>query len=311
VTNPPAKILVIRGGAIGDFILTLPVLAALRTAFPAVQREVLGYAHIARLAETGGLVDGVRSIEAGALASFFARGGSLTDELQNYFSGFAIILSYLYDPDEIFRENVARCSKAQFIQGPHRPDDGSGRHATEVLLQPLERLAIFDADPTPRLAPPAAPPASFHLPLALHPGSGSPRKNWPEARWAALIERLSVVPGQRLLVVGGEAEGDRLRRLAAQARCPTELAASLPLPTLAGRLAECRFFIGHDSGITHLAAAVGLEGVALWGETPEQIWRPRSDRMEILRGGPGLEQLSVEAVFAACTRHLPPPAHPE
>jgi heptosyltransferase-2 len=61
-----SKILVIRGGAIGDFILTLPVLSALRQQFPNAKLEVLGYPHIAQLAVTGGLADAVRSIEAQA-----------------------------------------------------------------------------------------------------------------------------------------------------------------------------------------------------------------------------------------------------
>src|SRR5437899_6631519 len=137
------KILVIRGGAIGDFILTLPVLAALRQHFPQTRLEVLGYPHIGQLALAGGLADDVRSIEAGPLAGFFARNGSLNPALQEYFASFAIIISYLYDPDEFFQSNVARCSQAQYIAGPHRPDEQAGLHATKVFLRPLERLAIF------------------------------------------------------------------------------------------------------------------------------------------------------------------------
>ena len=69
IVNPGhGKILVIRGGAIGDFILTLPVLAALRQQFPTAQIEVLGYPHIVSLAVTGGLAHCARSIEAQALA---------------------------------------------------------------------------------------------------------------------------------------------------------------------------------------------------------------------------------------------------
>ena len=86
-----SKILVIRGGAIGDFILTLPVLSALRQQFPNAKLEVLGYPHIAQLAVAGGLADAVRSIEARPLAGFFARGGILEPELQEYFASFAII----------------------------------------------------------------------------------------------------------------------------------------------------------------------------------------------------------------------------
>src|SRR5689334_16507318 len=107
MSRTQGKILVIRGGAIGDFILTLPVFAALRNHFPQTQLDVLAYRHIAQLAFAGGLVDHVRSIEARALAGFFARNSSLDPLLCEYFSGFAVVISYLYDPDEIFRINVA------------------------------------------------------------------------------------------------------------------------------------------------------------------------------------------------------------
>src|ERR1044072_4711227 len=117
------RILVIRGGAIGDFILTLPALAALRNQFPEAHLEVLGYPHIAQLALAGGLVDRVQPIEARALAGFFARNGELSEELRDYFSEFNVIVSYLYDPDEIFKTNIARCARGQFIAGPHRPDE--------------------------------------------------------------------------------------------------------------------------------------------------------------------------------------------
>src|SRR5512136_2312341 len=97
------RILVIRGGAIGDFILTLPAIAALRRQFPEAYLEVLGYPHIVQLAIAGGLVDRAHSIEARALAGFFARNGALAQDLMDYFSEFDLIVSYLYDPDEIFR----------------------------------------------------------------------------------------------------------------------------------------------------------------------------------------------------------------
>ena len=296
MSGATGKILVIRGGAIGDFILTLPVLSALRAQLPQARLEVLGYGHIAQLALAGGLADELRSIEARPLAGFFARNGGLTPELQAYFASFAIVVSYLYDPDEIFRANVARCSKAQFIAGLHRPDDKAGLHATEVFLKPLERLAIFDADPSPRLAI-HSPPSPVKK-IALHPGSGSERKNWPEANWAGLLAHLVRSSDARLLLVGGEAEGDRLERLAR--RLPSErveLARNLPLVELAKRLADCRAFVGHDSGITHLAAALGLGGLVLWGETAREVWRPRSERMRILTAPGGLRSLTVEKVI--------------
>jgi heptosyltransferase-3 len=304
VSSFRGKILVVRGGAIGDFILTLPALAALRERFPESWLEVLGYPHIVPLAAEGGLVNGVRSIEARALAGFFARHGELDEDLIDYFSEFDIVVSYLYDPDEIFQENVAKCITGQFIAGPYRPEEAGGVHASEVFLKPLERLAIFDADPVPRLrlATPAAPAAE----LALHPGSGSERKNWPESQWKVFLTRLVDATELRLLLVGGEAEGERLQRLAANLPAArVSLAQSLPLAGLARQLRGCLAFVGHDSGISHLAAAVGLPGVLLWGASVEEIWRPPSQRMLILRSPDGLENLEVSRVLDALQQVCP------
>jgi len=324
VNSRRGKILVIRGGAIGDFILTLPAIAALRRQFPQAHLEVLGYPHIVQLAIAGGLVDQVSSIEARALAGFFARNGQLAEDLADYFSEFDLIISYLYDPDEIFKTNVARCSPAQFIACPHRPDERSAVHAAKVFLKPLERLAIFEEDYVPRLnlltrpqgvtAQASADPDSstedphHHaaLRLALHPGSGGERKNWPEERWAELLQKLVNSTEFDLLLVGGEAEGERLQRLAAALPpARTRVAQSLPLPELARLLARCRGFVGHDSGISHLAAALALPTLVLWGASKEVVWRPPSQKVMVLRDAAGLEQLSAEHVFEGIRRIWP------
>lgn len=136
--------------------------------------------------------------------------------------------------------------------------------------------------------------------LALHPGSGSEKKNWPEEKWGELLELLIHKTPFNLLLVGGEAEGERLQRLAA-ALPPgrTRVAQSLPLVELGKTLERCSAFVGHDSGISHLAAALDLPGLLLWGNTSQTIWRPRSDRFDLLAHPEGLEKLSVEKVFAA------------
>ena len=297
------KILVIRGGAIGDFILTLPAISALRERFPQAHLEVLGYPHIAQLALASRLVDRLQPIEARALASFFARNGQLDSDWTDYFSEFDLIISYLYDPDDIFRTNVARCSPAQFIVAPHRPDESQKVHASKVYLKPLERLAIFDADPVPRL-----PIERLRVPanqIAIHPGSGSEAKNWPEENWLEFVTRLLGRANINVLLVGGEAEGDRLKRLAAglpAERC--EIAQSLPLADLAQFLQSCVAFVGHDSGISHLAAALGLPCLILWADTVEEVWRPQGERVMVFRSTSELKNLSVEKVTREFARVL-------
>jgi heptosyltransferase-3 len=98
-----------------------------------------------------------------------------------------------------------------------------------------------------------------------------------------------------LLLVGGEAEGERLQRLAAALPLGRgRVAQNMPLPGLAKLLANATAFIGHDSGISHLAAAVGLPGLVLWSETAEEIWRPPSEKVQIVRHPSGLDQLSPQ-----------------
>src|SRR5215470_2265373 len=129
------RILVIRGGAIGDFILTLPALKALREACPHAHIEILGYKHIAVLAENRFYAKAVRSIEYASLSSFFASSSELPAELANYFASFDLIISYLYDPDRIFENNLRRCGVEHLLCGPSSIAEKSG-HAAKQLARP-------------------------------------------------------------------------------------------------------------------------------------------------------------------------------
>lgn len=298
MTRADKKILVVRGGALGDFILTLPVFAALRGRFPGRGMEILGHESTGALAVAAGLADRVSALESPALSAFFTRGGDLPAQAAEYFVGFERIVSYLFDPEGIFQSNVARCSAARFLACPHRPDEGANLHATEALLRPLGALGIHAADPRPRLVLPGPIAAGAEQRLAAHPGSGSERKNWPEAKWAELLRRLAAETEWRFLLIGGEAEGERCRRLAAALPAGrAQLAQSLPLVELARHIRGCAGYVGHDSGVTHLAAALDLPGVVLWGPSNQTVWHPMSDRMRLLRNEQGLAALAVERVF--------------
>src|SRR3982751_3348733 len=117
------RILVIRGGAIGDFILTLPTIRALRDAYSAARLEIVGYKHIAVLAENH-LADAIRSIEYGPLSGFFARNGDLDGELSEYFATFDLILTYLFDPDQTFEANLRSAGAKRILRGPPKIEGG-------------------------------------------------------------------------------------------------------------------------------------------------------------------------------------------
>ena len=281
-----SRILVIRGGALGDFLLTLPAIKLLREAFPFAHLEILGYQHIVRLAELGGYASATRSIEYGPLASFFTRDGDLPAELVEYFAGFQQIVSYLFDPDEIFARNLWRAGVRNLIAGSPKITDQE--HATRQLARPLERLALYLEDPAAWILPNEPRTINRNL-IAIHPGSGSESKNWPGSRFLELARwLLEQDEDRRLMLIGGEADHERLTIL--KAGLPNERLESrqnLPLVTLALELRNCALFLGHDSGISHLAAALGVPSLLLYGPTDPAVWAPRNRGVRILRA-PGL-----------------------
>jgi len=300
------RALVIRGGAIGDFVLTLPAIKLLRDQFPRVHLEILGYTHIIALAEKRFYADGIRSLEQGLLAAFFARDAALPAELTDYFGSFDLIVSYLHDPDGIFQNNLRRCGIKVFIAGP--PKLNGQEHAALQLARPLEQIGLHlknsaariflterDREVAREFLGNATKPA-----FALHPGSGSETKNWPIEKWKQLGEHLFST-NHTVLVVAGEAEEGRLRLLeAAWKGKPVRIAKSLALPCLAA-LFESTIFVGHDSGISHIAAAAGARCILLFGPTDPVVWAPANKNVTVMRAPNGnLPSLDVDPVAAAC-----------
>ena len=302
------RILVIRGGAIGDFILTLPALKALRDARPHEHIEILGYKHIAVLVENRFYAQAVRSIEHGPLARFFASNSELPAELADYFASFDLIVSYLYDPDQIFEANLRRCGVRNLIHGPARVAENAG-HAAGQLAQPIEGLGIKVVDLAEKVFPSVQDRdfarkfvASIRQPIvAIHPGSGSHQKNWPLENWISLFSRTShFADVERLLVITGEADEAQTGQLEREWKNRgIHFARSLPLPHLAAML-EGAIFIGHDSGISHLAAAAGANCILLFGPTNPDVWAPKNENVRVLRAPTcRLRDLGIEQVEAA------------
>ena len=317
------KLLVIRGGAIGDFLLTLPAIGLLREAFPAAHLEILGYKHIVALAEGRRYADAARSIEYAGLAAFFVPGADLPADLVEYFAGFQQVISYFYDPDGFFEENLRRAGVRNFLPAyaPMLAGEAGGSHAARQLARPLERLALFLED-DPEAAQPRFHPGpedqafadSFlegkgRPVLAVHPGSGGRHKLWPLEHWTRFLEAVRSRPGApRLLIAGGEADEQRVNAL----RSAGDLVAwNLPLPKLGAVFARCAGFVGHDSGISHLAAAAGTPSVLLFGPTDPAVWAPPGRHVRVLHAAGGapdsLTRIAPEAVLAALDEVFPSP----
>jgi heptosyltransferase-2 len=286
------RILVVRGGAIGDFVMTLPALGALRDRWPEAHLEILGYPHITELARGRHYADATRSIEAKPMAGFFVPNGQLEPGLVEYFGSFNLVISYLFDPDEIFANNVRRCGVRQYVPASPRPAE---LPAAQHYCRPLESLAIYVDRPQPRLflsEGDREAAGKFLAQLgreriaAIHPGSGSEKKNWPVEKFAALARWLVDELAMQLVIVHGEAdEKPVLRLVELLERRPALRARGLKLPELAAVVERCALFVGNDSGITHVAVAVGAPTVALFGSASVPTWEPHGPQVRVVRFG--------------------------
>jgi heptosyltransferase III len=284
------QIVVLRGGALGDVLLTLPVLQALRGEYPhALITFVAPYpqATVARLQ-----VDRILDLNSANLIGLFNPETILPDQVLAGLQA-DLVLSYLWDPHRIIEQKLRSSANAKYLQGPFRLDL-ERRPAVEQLAQPLQALGIRTLDLIPRLTL----SRQFVSRLAIHPGSGSPKKNWPVSRWTALLPELMPMFDE-ILLISGEAD----TRIAEQIRPLIPIGkllscANRSLWDLAAELSQAKLFIGHDSGVTHLAAATGVPTVALFGPTDPAIWAPTGDHVIVIKSPDGtMATLSVEAVL--------------
>jgi heptosyltransferase-2 len=316
------RILFIRGGGLGDFIVTLPTLRLLREKWPAAHIENLGHPRIAELALGRRYLDGARSVNHGPLSAFFMPRAVLDPEWMDYVESFDLVLSYFYDPDGLFRTNLERCRPGEIMTHTPRVPEKFGApaaiHFAEILRPLGLGLALGDDGASEVFPSPAdldgadaflsglAPGTRL---VAIHPGSGGEKKNWPASSWAELGRRIvEAAPDVALLLVEGEADADAAQALAEAWRgLPLLRARLLPLPILAAVLRRAALYLGNDSGVTHLAAAArrDLPVIALFGPTDPQIWAPPRIGVEVLRDDSWqLGAISVDHVFAAAKRVL-------
>jgi ADP-heptose:LPS heptosyltransferase len=273
------RILVLRGGALGDLILSLPVLSALRSELRPAHLELCATFPHAELARPN-LADSVTDLNSVAILPLFVGGDDFPRRLVERFGMVDLAVSYLFDPDQVIRRQLGRAGVRRIVPGPHRVENELS-HAVFQLAAPLRQLGVHLVDPVPKL--PAGDQVSPLQRVAIHLGSGSARKNWPVERWVTLASEIEKLPAE-LIVVTGEADKWVAAAFLEKYQSPQmKVCDSLPALVLAAELRRCRLFVGHDSGVSHLAAAVGTPTVALFGPTDPAIWRPLGGHVTVVR----------------------------
>ena len=284
------KILVLRGGALGDFIVTLPALALLRRRWPDARVELIGNATAAQLAQANGLLDIAHSQHEARWAALFGR-AQLPADFTTWLASFDLVLNFWPDPDGELRQRFPLHAGQIFLAAPAMPERAP---AAAHYCEPLRALGLEPSEFFVTLSQITPRPASDFSRIAIHPGSGSSKKNWPLERWIELCAWLTRAHRADLLIVTGEAESDSARALKRFGR----FAHDLPLADLAVRLSQCRLFLGHDSGISHLAAACGVPCILLFGPTDPAMWAPPAPHVRVIKCGGEMTSISVEDVRA-------------
>src|ERR1019366_4359328 len=257
--------LVIRPGAIGDFIVSLPAVAWLG----AESFEIWTAARMVPLFPFMPMKGRARPISSTGLD--LLGGTEVPTGLIETLREFDSIISWYGANRPEFRETVAALG-IPFTFLDALPPEGVGLHATDFYLEQVRGIAECRSDGIPRIESQVA-RGDYAV---IHPFSGSARKNWPLAKFRELAEKL-----ERVMPVKWCA-GEEDPPLAGAVRIDN-------LGELACWLAKARMYIGNDSGITHLAAAVGTPVLALFGPTDPAVWGPRGENVRIARwNGPTL-----------------------
>ncbi len=288
------RILILRAGAIGDVVLSYPVLFALRARRPDAFLCLAGRTEARLLAVAGGLADAERDIADAFFAPLFAPAERAPcRELAEFVGSFDRVASLLADPDGALAQGLRAHGARELVSfGGVRPGVHVARQIFAVLAPwgitefPEGQAMIARALPCPEDAPPCC--------AVVHPGSGSAAKNWPAERFRAVIEH-ALAAGFAVRVPCGEADA---AAVAAAAGGTAAAVVRLPLVALAGLLMRAALYVGNDSGITHVAGALGAPTIAVFGPSDPALWRPLGPNVRALRG-PGGTFPRLDRVLAA------------
>ncbi|MGH7811263.1 MAG: glycosyltransferase family 9 protein [Candidatus Binatia bacterium] len=284
LAGKPNRVCVIFPGALGDFICLLP---ALGTLLWNAEIDLFARSEFADVAPPG---VAVHSMEAAEIRSLFVDDSLSASALESFFGAFAAVYSWMgsHEPGFVKRLKTFSHYRAQVF--PFRPT-AAVEHQADYYLRCLGRTERRGAMAAIKLSAEAVAwregfwrehSLQRRAVLTIAPGSGAREKNWPEDHFLDIVRWWSEHTGGAVVLLVGpvEAEKGGIDRL--QAKCL--VARDLRLAQVAAVLARSALYLGNDSGISHLAAAVGAATIALFGPSDPLQWAPRGERVTVLRG---------------------------
>ena len=273
------SIAVLRLSSLGDVVLSLPAVHALRAAWPGARLHFWVKEEFADVVRHDPAVDHVRVLERDArrIEDVVSMGAELEDcdLVVDLHGNFRTRVLTFRQPGIVLRSPSYRVRRALWVHGralrPSPLPHALARYA--VALAPLG----LQPGGAPRLAAGAEAEAwaaawiakwkPSSAPVALCPGAAHPTKRWPEERWCTLADRLGAA-GIPRVVIGTAADRRALPALARGVEHdPGSRWLTEPVARVAAALSRCPVAVTHDSGLMHVAAARGARVVALFGST--------------------------------------------
>jgi heptosyltransferase III len=324
------SILIWHQGALGDLLLAGPALAALSRHYAGARITALGHPERWGLLALSLPLDEVWDSGEARWFHLFSD-GEVPSPIRERLARFQLALVFSPSPQAILEDRLRLAGIPAVHWLPSFPET-DGEAVADLQARQLAGLGLNYVPGPFKLKMGLDPEAELpELPgsgpwLAVAPGSGSLRKNWPLTHYYEVSRALGWEYGLRVVWLAGPAEGEMLPYLGPLAKAQGQLLlANLPLARVARVLSRCRLYIGNDSGLTHLAAAVaGPEVLALFGPTDPRVWAPLGPQVRTLRAlcpqtpeaadGTAscpqtrcLSALSPETVLAAAAQVLAPP----
>ncbi len=273
------KLLTVHHGALGDVVATFPIIARLKKNYG--QIDILCQIKLGELAQSLGVVDTYFPLESAVFASLFAE--TVDPMVKNMLCSYEDILLFTNSVQlervfgDIIKKPVYRISP--------RPENKSGIHITTHILSQLAPYEGFGSIDTNILYHAHTDRRSPHydpLAIVLHPGSGSVKKCWPISNFIALAAILRS-KGKRPVFVLGPAEHALAAVLEKQNENQGNIHRMDSLIQLTSMLKTAGGFVGNDSGVSHLAAFLGLPTVVVFGPSDPEVWRPTGRSVRIVK----------------------------
>lgn len=336
--GPVRRIAVFRALKLGDLLAALPALRSLRAAYPDAEITLIGLPWARDLVERLPYLDDLWEFPGWPGLPESPYDPARTDAFLARARARRFDLALQLHGDGRSSNGFVAALGARRTAG-YRPADApaatldlelpypSGEHEIDRCRRLVQALGAPDCGRQPEfpLSPDdriqaerlLAPLGWAHAPLVgIHPGASRATRRWPPERFAALADALVAETGARVLLLGGPADRPVADAVRARLRAPAlDLAGRTTLGGLAALLARLDLFVGNDSGPAHLAAALDVPSLILWGSADPGRWAPpERSRLRVLLqpvpcrpcgydqcpiGLPCLREISVAAALAA------------